>query len=331
MRNACGMRVIRGGPTASEREAFYAEILEHWGGPVGVEERAASVAHDSHFRDWWATYLRMGASPGAALALTRMNSEIDVRPVLSHVRVPTLVLHRTEDRCLSIDEGRYTASLIPGARFVELPGIDHLPFVGDQDAVLDRIEAFVLGSRIRPEVDRVLATVLAARFFAPGESRSRVLNAQSEETGRLLASDLKREIEWFRGREAKLGKESSLAIFDGPTRAVRCACTLAERASWLGFQTAIGLHTGECDFTNAEIGGSASEIAARLCDAAKPGEILVSSTLRDLAAGSGIQWEEKEPTARLGLPQDPRLFNVRRPCGSPELSLPPISKKSPLE
>ena len=212
-----------------------------------------------------------------------------------------------------------------------MPGIDHLPFVGDQDAVLDQIEAFVLGSRIRPEVDRVLATVLAARFFAPGESRSRVLYAQSEEIGRLLASDLKREIEWFRGREATLGKGSSLAIFDGPTRAVRCACTLAERASWLGFQTAIGLHTGECDFSNAEIGGSASEIAATLCGAAKPGEILVSSTLRDLAAGSGIQWEEREPTARLGLPQDLRWFGVRRPCSPPELSLSPLPLERPLD
>ena len=127
-------------PTTEERQHFFEEMREHWGGPVGLEERAPTVAHDPQFRSWWATYLRMGASPGAALALTQMNAEIDVRHVLPSIRVPTLVIHRTEDRCLKVEEGRYVADRIPGAKYVELPGHDHLPFVGDQDAILDEVE-----------------------------------------------------------------------------------------------------------------------------------------------------------------------------------------------
>ncbi len=150
------------GPTAEAREAFYQEIQTHWGGPVGIAERAPSRMHDPVFRDWWSAYLRMGASPGAALALTKMNADIDVRHVLPSVRVPTLVLHRSHDQCLVVEEGRYLASRIPGARMVELPGEDHLPFVGDQDALLDEVEDFLTGSRhgADQEPDLVLATVV---------------------------------------------------------------------------------------------------------------------------------------------------------------------------
>src|SRR5207247_2829011 len=131
-----------------------------WGKAVGLEERAPSMANDDEFRDWWATYLRMGASPGAAVALTKMNAEIDVRNVLPSVRVPALVIHRSGDRCLSVEGGRFVASKIPGCKYVELEGIDHLPFVGDQDVILDEIEQFVTSVRFAGEYDRVLATVL---------------------------------------------------------------------------------------------------------------------------------------------------------------------------
>src|SRR5215213_3053743 len=151
-------------PSAEERQHFFEEIRRHWGGPVGLEERAPSVAADPRFSEWWATYLRMGASPGAALALTQMNAEIDVRHVLPSVRVPTLVVHRADDQCLKVDEGRYVAERIPGARYVELPGRDHLPFVGDQDAMLDEVEEFLTGARHAHEPDRVLATVLFTRI-----------------------------------------------------------------------------------------------------------------------------------------------------------------------
>lgn len=161
-------------PTRAERERFFEEIRGHWGGPVGIDVRAPSKAHDPAFRDWWATYLRMGASPGAALLLTEMNSEIDVRHVLPAVRVPTLVLHRTGDACLKVEEGRYVAQLVPGAQFREFPGADHLPFVGDQDAMLDAIDAFLDRTYHEIADDRVLATVLCARVTRARGRRRRL-------------------------------------------------------------------------------------------------------------------------------------------------------------
>jgi pimeloyl-ACP methyl ester carboxylesterase/class 3 adenylate cyclase len=281
------------GPTLEEREQFYNEILDNWGGPVGLEERAPSVASDPRFREWWATYLRMGASPGAALAITKMNTQIDARHVLVNVRVPTLVLHRKDDRCLLVEEGRFVASLIPGARFVELPGVDHLPFVGDQDSILDEIEQFVLGTRLRPSVDRVLATVLCAQFLELRDGRKQSLSSVSAELRGLLANEIRREIEWFRGRDANVSRQGPLAIFDGPARAVRCACAIAERASWLGLSLSAGLHTGECDCSDAGVSGLAATVASQLAEMAPPGEILASNTVRDLVAGSGIEWDER--------------------------------------
>ena len=155
------------GPTEAQREEFLAEIAEQWGGPVGLEERAPSMAANSEFRRWWAAYLRTSASPGAAAALTRMNSEADIRSILPAIRVPTLVAHRTGDQCLLVEEGRYLANRIPGARFVELPGVDHLPFVGDQNAILDEVEEFLTGVRHTPRAEPVLATVLSASFQLP--------------------------------------------------------------------------------------------------------------------------------------------------------------------
>jgi len=283
------------GPTKDEREAFYQEILSNWGGPVGLEERAPSVAHDPRFREWWATYLRMGASPGAAVALTRMNSEIDAREVLKNVRVPALVLHRKHDCCLLVEEGRYVASLMPNSRFVELPGVDHLPFVGDAASILDQMEEFLLGVRSSQEADRVLATVLHIRF------------SQQErfELSKSLADDLRREIAWFRGSQVQLDG-APLALFDGPARAIRCACAIAERASWHGVTVAAGLHTGECDFSGTVPSGAAVRVAERIAQCAAAGEILVSSTVSDLVAGSGI-----ELRARRALEALP-LFEVRR-------------------
>src|SRR5262249_50266859 len=150
--------------TEEECALFLEEMKKNWGGPVGLEKRAPSVTADPQFRKWWAAYLRMGASPGAALALTRMNAEIDVRNVLPSICVPTLILHRSEDALLPVDGGRYIAARIPGAKFVELEGNDHLPFVGDQDQILDEIEEFLTGARPVREVDRVLTTILFILF-----------------------------------------------------------------------------------------------------------------------------------------------------------------------
>lgn len=278
------------GPTQEEREHFFDVMREHWGGPVGIDERAPSLANDPKFRDWWATYLRMGASPGAAVALTQMNAEIDVRNVLPSIRVPSLVIHRTDDQCLKVEEGRFVAERIPGAKFVELPGNDHLPFVGDQDAILDEMEEFLTGVRHTQEPDTVLATVLFTRIAG---TNNQLRHSNWEELLRRLRAHIAKEIEWFRGREVDMAGDRPLAIFDGPARAIRCAMAITEYASRLGVETRAGLHTGECEIVDGTVAGKAAEIGECVANEAEAGEVLVSGTVKDLVAGSGIKFEDR--------------------------------------
>src|SRR4029079_7889780 len=210
-----------------------------------------SVANDPKFRDWWATYLRMGASPGAAVALTQMNAEIDVRRVLPTIRVPSLVIHRTGDLLLNIDEGRFVADCIPGSKFVELPGDDHLPFVGDQDAILDEVEEFLTGVRHTLEPDTVLATVLFTQLVDTKAHDHRLGNERWYALLDRLREQVRKEIEWFRGREIDMVGDRPLAIFDGPARAIRGACAITEYASRLGVMIRAGLHTGECEMVSS--------------------------------------------------------------------------------
>jgi pimeloyl-ACP methyl ester carboxylesterase/DNA-binding winged helix-turn-helix (wHTH) protein len=272
------------GPTREQREAFHQQIQAEWGGPVGIDERAPSKAADPAFRSWWATYLRMGASPGAALALTKMNAEIDIRDILPSIRVPTLVLHRSHDRCLKVEEGRYVATRIPGARFVELPGEDHLPFVGDQDRLLDEIERFVTGAPVRAVLDRVLATILHARVDGAGL--------------RGFLEHAARECDWFRGRalqtelDSRAPGGSLIAAFDGPARAIRCAAALTESASRYDVQVRVGLHTGECTIDDDSAAGQPVELAARIAERATPGQTLVSRTVCDIVGDAGLPFSD---------------------------------------
>ena len=281
------------GPTLEQREQFFGAMREQWGGPVGIDERAPSVASDPQFRDWWATYLRMGASPGAAVALTKMNAEIDVRNVLPSIRVPSLVIHRSEDQCLKVEEGRFVAQRIPGAKFVELPGNDHLPFVGDQDAILDEVEEFLTGVRHTIEPDTVLATVLVARLVGIKDQAERLGSDRWDEWWRRLHAHITKEIEWFRGREVDILENRLLAIFDGPARAIRCASAITEYTSRLGVRTCTGLHTGECEIVDGLVAGAAAQMCVCVANEAEPGEVLVSSTVKDLVAGSGISFEDR--------------------------------------
>jgi pimeloyl-ACP methyl ester carboxylesterase/DNA-binding winged helix-turn-helix (wHTH) protein/class 3 adenylate cyclase len=273
-------------PTHEEREAFCRDILEHWGGPVGIETRAPSVAADPAFREWWAAYLRMGASPAAAVALTRMNAQIDVRHVLPTIRVPTLVLHRTGDRCLLVEEGRYVASLIPNARFVELPGDDHLPFVGDQDALLDEIERFLTVQRARAESNRVLATILCATLN--GSPPARPTASEVDRLRALVAAQTQR----FKGRDLQGAGDRAFSAFDGPARAIRCGRAIVDEASPLGITLGVGLHTGEWDTLRAVGEGPVAAAAARIAALARPGDVLVSRTVVDLVGGSGFQFTD---------------------------------------
>ena len=302
------------GPTAEQREHFFEVMRQQWGGPVGIDERAPSLAHDPQFRDWWATYLRMGASPGAAVALTQMNAEIDVRNVLASIRVPSLVIHRTDDQCLKVEEGRFVAERIPGAKFVEFPGNDHLPFVGDQDAILDEMEEFLTGVRHTMEPDTVLATVLFTRIVGAKEHAERLGQDRWDDLIRRLHSHITKEIEWFRGREIDMVGHLPLAIFDGPARAIRCASAITEYASRLGVEMRSGLHTGECEIVDGKVSGVAAEIGVCVAEEAKAGEVLVSRTVKDLVAGSGINFEDRGIRTLAGCGEW-RLFAVHRSKG----------------
>jgi pimeloyl-ACP methyl ester carboxylesterase len=284
------------GPTAEQREAFIEVMERDWGGPLGIEERAPSRANDPEFRRWWATYLRMGASPGAAAALTRMNAEVDIRHVLPSIHVPTLVIHRTGDRCLRIEEGRFLAERIPGARMVELPGDDHLPFAGDQDSILAAVERFIAELRDAPEPTRVLATCL----FVRTENNARLTE---------LDDEARREIEWFHGRKFAQVTDALVATFDGPVRAIRCACAIRDAAQRAGVRLAAALHTGECDLDGETISGTTVQIGALLSEAAAAGDVLVSNTVRDLVAGSGIEFVSRGQ-AVLGRLGEWSLFEV---------------------
>jgi pimeloyl-ACP methyl ester carboxylesterase/DNA-binding winged helix-turn-helix (wHTH) protein/class 3 adenylate cyclase len=281
-------------PTREQREEFFRDIVDQWGGPVGIRERAPSMADDPGFREWWSSFLRMGASPAAAIALTRMNAEIDVTAILPTIRVPTLVLHRTGDRCLLVEEGRYVARLIPSARFVELPGDDHLPFVGDQDALIDEIERFLSRSRVPAGRDRVLVTVLCAQVDEGRPTASAALEAL-----RTIAMEQARR---FGGGSVDAGDGRLTATFDGPARAIRCACAVRDEARQAGIAARLALHTGETEIVAGVPRGVVVDVGARLVELARPGDVLVTRTVVDLVAGSGLDFVDRgSHTLREGL------------------------------
>lgn len=296
-------------PTVAERSDFLEEIKHNWGEPIGLEKRAPSKANDPQFREWWATYLRMGASPGAALALTQMNAEIDVRNVLPSIRVPTLVIQRKDDALFPVEGGRYIASLTPGAKYVELEGNDHLPFVGDQDSILDEIEEFLTGARHERLIDRVLTTVLFVMF---GDD---ALTNASQNPKEPLQAYAQHELALFRGREIEMTGDHLLATFDGPARAIRCATAISESCARLGQQVRVGLHTGECDVLGEKIGGATVKLGQAVAALAEPGEVLISHTVKDLVAGSGIEFDSRGTQTFEQMPGKWQLFAVQRQIG----------------
>lgn len=274
-------------PTPAQRDAFYDEIRARWGEPIGIEDRAPSRQSDPAFRQWWATYLRNGASPGAALALTQMNTRIDVREVLPNIRVPTLILHRVGDRCLRIEEGRYVASRIPGARLMELPGDDHLPFVGNQDDIVHPIEAFLTGFHPGSAYEEVLATALVAQVDdlpGDGEIRER------------FQAFARREVTHFRGVGFEVADGRVRAAFDGPARAVRCAAALVLTARRLGIPMRAALDLGQCAVTDAGVSGPAVTRATDLGAALPFDTVAVSPAVHDLVAGAGLSFTDESPT-----------------------------------
>ena len=290
-------------PTPEERQKFYDAIQNEWGGPVGVDDLAPSVAHDERFRNWWATYQRRSASPSAALSLARLNTSIDVRHVLPAIRVPTLVLHRGGDRDSLVDEGRYIASHIPAAKFVELPGDDHLIFVGEQDAMFREIETFVGNVNDTGEVDSVLATILSVAL--PSDK----VKAAAETLAAIQAA-AKRETEWFRGRVVASREDPFCGMFDGPIRAIRAARAIRDASAAFG-EIKIGLHTGICEILGDRVSGKAVQISREVAERAEPGQILLTNTVMDLVSGSDITVADKGTCRFEGLREECCLYGLR--------------------
>jgi class 3 adenylate cyclase len=240
----------------------------------------------------------------------RMNTQMDVGDVLQSIRAPTLVMHRTGDRDVKVEEGRYIAARIPGARYVELSGDAHTLWAGDADPVVDEIEEFLTGVRPPPLADRVLATVLFTDIVGSTERAAEIGDSRWAELIRAHHAAVRRELERHRGRELDTAGDGFLAAFDGPARAIRCACAIREDLGALGLAVRAGVHTGECEQMGDKLGGIAVHIAARVAATASAGQVLVSQTVKDLVAGSGISFEERGVHELKGVPEPWHLFAV---------------------
>ena len=274
----------------------------------GSDSRAPSMVHDGRFREWWAHYLRISASPTAAVTLTRMNGEIDVRQVMPTIRVPTLILHCVDDRAIDIGGARYMAQQIPQARLIEFSGSDHFFWLTNADVVLGEIEEFLTGSRHAPEPDRVLATVLftdivnsTKRAVEMGDQSWRRVLDEHDRTARQM-------VEKYRGHLVKTTGDGILATFDGPGRAIRCALDFEAAASQIGLSLRAGLHAGEVERRDGDIGGIAVHAAARVMALSSPGEVLVSRVVTDLVAGAGLKFSDRGSRKLKGLPGSWALF-----------------------
>jgi class 3 adenylate cyclase len=288
--------------------SVYRESMRYWGEGTMLTLLAPSLFRTNE-KAWWGRYERSSMSPRSAVTLMLANLELDMREVLPVVRVPTLVLHRDGDM-LPVGGGRYVAEHIPGARFVEMHGDDHWPWVGDPDEVCDHVEEFLTGHRSSAPTDRILATVMFTDIVGSTERASEIGDRRwrelLDEHERLTRAELERHS----GEEVKTTGDGVLATFDGPARAIRCATSLASATEELGLPVRIGLHTGECERRNGDIGGIAVHIGARVMAEARPGEVLVSRTVKDLTVGSDIDFEERGARELKGVPGEWELFAV---------------------
>jgi class 3 adenylate cyclase len=294
-----------------ERFDSWAEMVrEQWGGPVGVELWAPSDAGNPEFERWWSRLLRQGTSPAGAIELMNLYREIDVRAALSAIGAPTLVLHRGDDRLVPARQARYLADRIADARYVELSGADHLPMVGDQNALLDEVEEFLVGSRGAHGVERALTTILFTDIVGSTETAAQLGDRRWRDLLERHDHTVRRELALHRGREVKTMGDGFLATFDGPARAIRCAAAIHEDMSQSGVEIRSGIHSGEVEILGGDVGGMAVNIGARVGAMAAPGEVLVSSTVRELVVGSGIEFEERGSHRLKGAPDEWRLFAV---------------------
>jgi class 3 adenylate cyclase len=296
--------------TAEQRDREMAGLVEHWGEGLIASAVAPSQRTEPGFMEWAGRLERLAASPATIRRLIDLIGRFDVRDVLPSIRVPTLVMHRTGDSFIKVEHSRYIASKIPGARYVELEGDENMFSVGDWEALIGEVEEFLTGTRHEREPDRMLATVL---FTDICDSTRRAAEMGDRGWRFLLERHdalFRQALERHRGREVKRTGDGFLATFDGPARAIRCAASVAEAMGSLGLQIRAGLHTGELEVMDGDLGGLAVHIASRVMGAAAPNEVLVSGTVKDLVVGSGIDFEDRGERELRGVPGEWRLYAV---------------------
>lgn len=284
-------------------------IEASWGSGIAVEIYVPSA--DEAFKSWWSRFERSSVTPGAMVEAMRMSLQMDVRSALPLVQARTLVLHSRNDLLIDVEEGRYMAQQIRGSKFVEIPGADHFPWPEGR-MIADEVEQFLTGSRRPPDVDRVLATVLFTDIVGSTERAAEVGDRRWRELLDKHHHAVRQELDRFRGREVKTTGDGFLATFDGPARAVRCALEVREKVQALGLQVRSGIHTGECEVADDDVGGIAVHIGSRVANLAGEGEVLVSSTVRDLVTGSEIEFSDRGTHALKGVPHPWHLYEAVR-------------------
>jgi class 3 adenylate cyclase len=297
-------------PTPERRQEFFDAIADHWHETMDIGTIAPSLLGDPAASRRLATYFRMGASPQGALALARLNTDIDVRHVLPSVRVPTLVMHREGDADARVEEAAYIAGKVPGARLAVFPGADHVPFTGDAGPVLDEIRGFVTGVRERPDDDRILATVLFTDVVGSTTLAGSLGDRVWRERLSLHHAAVESKVAAHRGRLVKFLGDGALAVFEGPGRAVRCARAIATDTGAPEIAVRCGIHAGEIERIGQDVAGIAVHVASRVMGEAGPGEVLATSTVRDLCAGSGLTFDERGTRELAGIPEPWRLYAV---------------------
>jgi pimeloyl-ACP methyl ester carboxylesterase len=295
-------------PKPDDRAREIADLERNWAERMDLDDLVPS--EDDAFKERLAMYFRRSASPGAAAALMRMNTQLDVRDVLPTIQAPTLVMHRTDDRDAKVEEGRWIAAQIPGAKFVELPGDAHTLWAGNPDEVVDEIEEFLTGTRRGPDPDRVLATVLFTDIVGSTEEATRLGDRRWAQLLDQHHSLVRRQLERYQGSEVDTAGDGFLATFDGPARAIRCGSAIVNGVRALGLEIRAGVHTGECELVGGKVAGLAVHTGARVASLAGPGEVLVSSTVKDLVAGSGLEFEDRGTRELKGVPGEWRLYAV---------------------
>ncbi len=298
------------GLSSEAAEKFLERIEQAWGTGFSADQFAPNLAHDETFRRSWARMERFAVSPAGIKALMRNLYGTDARHVLSAIRSPTLILHRVGDRIARVEGARYFAERIQGAKYLELPGSDHLPFVGDTEAILGEVQEFLTGVRRGPEPDRILTTVMFTDIVGATETAARLGDRRWRDLLDRHHSAVREQIAQYRGREIDTAGDGFLANFDGPARAIRCACAIVRAASRLGLEIRAGLHTGECEVLGDKLSGIAVHTGARVASVAGRGEVLVSGTVKDLVAGSGIAFEDRGLKSLKGIPGEWRLYAV---------------------